>query len=131
MKIVDTRRDIKDETDVCLKCTPIFGTDEMATPANRPKTRQFSRGISYAVDIKLRYRETVVPMKITSSAPPWSVEFQARVAFGTGVEFEDPRPTSWTPGRVYQLRKIRDLQRAVPDPRMTISGNVRVQMTMR
>jgi hypothetical protein len=92
MQIVDPRRDIKGEKDVYLKCKPIFGTDEMTAPVSRPKRRKFATGIGYPVDIKLQYREGMVPMKITSSTPLASVAFQARIAFGICVEFEDPRP---------------------------------------
>jgi hypothetical protein len=132
MQIVDPRREIKGEKDVYLKCKPIFGTYEMTAPVSHPKARQFTAGTIYPVDIKLQYRERIVPMKITSSTPPGSVEFQARIEFGTSVEFEGPRPASWTPGRVYHMRKVRDPQQVIADPRMTrISGNVTVRITMR
>jgi hypothetical protein len=125
MQVVDSRRELKGEVDVCFKCKPIFGTDEMTAPVNAPKPRQFKTETSYPVDIKLQFRERMVPMKITSSTRPGSVEFQARIAFGTAVEFIQPRPASWTPGRVYHMKKVNN-------PRMTpVSGNVTVRMTMR
>jgi hypothetical protein len=92
MQIVDPWREIKGEKDVLLKCQPIFGTDEMTAPISAPKPRQFKTGTSYPVDIKLQFRDRMVPMKITSSTPPGGVEFQARIAFGTVVEFNQPRP---------------------------------------
>jgi hypothetical protein len=132
MQIVDSRRELKGEKDVVLKCQPIFGIDEMTASVSAPKPRQFKTGTSYPVNITLQFQDRMVQMKIMSSTPPESVEFQARIAFGTVVEFNQPRPTTWTPGRVYCMRKVNDPQKRSANPRTTPrSRNVTVRMTMR
>jgi hypothetical protein len=110
MKVVDTRTDLKGESDVTLKCKPIFGTDEMAAAISAPGRRQFRAGASYPVQIRLQLKDRMIPMTVTSSMPTGSVEFQARIHFGTVVEFKLPKPTSWTQGRIYHMRKVANSQ---------------------
>jgi hypothetical protein len=132
MQVVDDRRDIKGQIDVCLKCRPVFGTDEMTAPISAPRLRQFKAGTSYPVDIKLRFQDRVISMKTTRATPSGCVELQARIQFGVAVEFEQPKPTSWAPGRVYQMRRVSGQSGRNQGYRMTsASGNVTVRMTMR
>jgi hypothetical protein len=95
-KVVDPRTELKGEKEVILKCTPIFGTDEMTAPISAPERRQFRMGTNYPVHIKLQFKDRMLPMEIPSSAPTGYVEFQARIRFGTVVEFRQLKPTSWT-----------------------------------
>jgi hypothetical protein len=44
MQVVDSRRDLKGEMDVVLKCQPIFGTDEMTAPISSPSRGSSRRG---------------------------------------------------------------------------------------
>jgi hypothetical protein len=42
MQAVDTRTEIKGDSNVVLKCRPVFGSDEMTAPVSAPGRRQFS-----------------------------------------------------------------------------------------
>jgi hypothetical protein len=46
-------------------------------------------------------------LEVLNSAPVGSVELQARVHFGVPVEFKDPKPSSWAPGKIYQIRRVK------------------------
>jgi hypothetical protein len=131
MQVVDSRKELKGEKDVILDCQPIFGTDEMTAPVSAPQPRQFKVGTSYPVSIRLQYQDRMLPMTVTSSTPPGSVEFQARIGFGTAVEFSQPKPTSWTPGRVYHMRKANSTQKNTGLQSAPVSKTVTVKMTMR
>jgi hypothetical protein len=106
MDVVGSRTELKGEKDVILKCEPIFGTDEMADPVVAPGRRQFRVGTSYSVHIRLQFEDRMVPLEMLSSTPTGCVELQARIHFGAVVEFNHPKPTSWTPGRIYHMRSV-------------------------
>jgi hypothetical protein len=57
MHVVDQRTELKGETDVVLKCKPVFGTDEMTDPVVAPGRRQFRVGTSYPVHIRLQFKD--------------------------------------------------------------------------
>jgi hypothetical protein len=132
MQVVDTRTDIEGESDVVLKCRPVFGTDEMTAPISAPGRRQFMAGTSYPVHIKLQFKDRNVPLEVLSSAPTGCVELQARIHFGAVVEFSQPKPTSWTPGRIYQMRRVTSSQERRGTSQATPPGSdVKVRMTVK
>jgi hypothetical protein len=69
----------------------------------------------------------MVPLEVLNSAPVGSVELQARVHFGVAVEFNIPKPTSWSPGKIYQMRRVKSGERQVS----SLTAEVKVKMTMK
>jgi hypothetical protein len=131
MHIVDPRTELKGMENVVLKCKPVFGQDEMTAPIVAPGRRQFRGGTSYPVHIKLQFKDRMVPLEVLSSSPAGYVEFQARVHFGAVVEFNRPKPTTWTPGRIYHMRRVTDPQTRKPVLQTTSTSNdATVKMTM-
>jgi hypothetical protein len=114
MHIVDPRTELKGMENVILKCKPVFGEDEMTAPILAAGRRQFRGGTSYQVHIKLQFKDRMVPLEVLNSSPAEYVEFQARVHFGAVVEFNQPKPTTWTPGRIYHMRRATDPQTRGP-----------------
>jgi hypothetical protein len=74
----------------------------------------------------------MVPMEVLSSSPAGYVEFQARIHFGAVVEFSQPRPVTWTPGRIYQMKMVKTLQSRGLSYQTTSSGDeVKIKMTVK
>jgi hypothetical protein len=128
MRITDPRTEIAAGDNVVLKCKPIFGMDEMTAPISAPNRRQFQAGKSFPVRIKLQLQDRMVPLEVLNTAPAGNVEFQARIHFGTAVEFIIPKPTVWTPGRIYQMRRVKSNQTRQA---ATQGGEVKVKMTVK
>jgi hypothetical protein len=132
MQVVDTRMELKGDSDVVLKCRPVFGTDEMTAPVSAPGRRQFRPGTGYPVHIKLQFKDRMVPLEVPSSCPAGYVEFQARIHFGAVVEFNQPKPTTWTPGRIYQMKRVKTPQsRGLTFQSTPPSNEVKVKMTVK
>jgi hypothetical protein len=125
MQITDPRTEIAAGEKVILKCKPIFGLDEMTAPISAPNRRQFQAGKSFPVRIRLRFKDRMVPLEVLNTAPVGQVEFQARIHFGVAVEFNVPKPTSWSPGKIHQMRRVKANQTSSP------SGEMKVKMTMK
>jgi hypothetical protein len=107
MQITDPRTEIAAGDSVVLKCKPIFGLDEMTAPISAPNRRQFQAGKSFPGRIKLQLKDRMVPLEVLNSSPAGYVEFQARIHFGAAVEFNTPKSTSWSPGTIYQMRRVK------------------------
>jgi hypothetical protein len=127
MQIADPRTEIVAGENVVLKCKPIFGLDEMTAPISAPNRRQFQVGKSIPVRIKLQFKDRMVPLEVLNSAPVGSVELQARVHFGVAVEFNIPKPTSWSPGKIYQMRRVK----SGAGQTSSLTAEVKVKMTMK
>jgi hypothetical protein len=127
MQITAPRTEIAAGESVILKCKPIFGLDEMTAPISAPNHRQFRAGKSIPVRIKLQFKDRMVPLEVLNSAPVASVEFQARVHFGVAVEFMIPKPTAWYPGKIYQMRRVKQGGGQTKPP----TTDVKVKMTVR
>jgi hypothetical protein len=67
---------------------------------------------SYPVGIQVELEGRQVPLPIASNSPPSGVEALARIKFGQNVEFQSPKPITWTANKVYVLKRTTDL--AVP-----------------
>jgi hypothetical protein len=118
--------------DIILKCKPIFGLDEMMAPVSAPNRRQYQPGKSFPVRIKLQPKDRMGPLEVFNSSPAGHVEFQARIHFGTAVEFFIPKPTTWTPGRMYQMRRVKTQQPQEPTGQTaSLKGEVKIKMTMK
>jgi hypothetical protein len=127
MQITDPRTEIVAGDSVVLKCKPIFGLDEMTAPISAPNRRHFQVGKSIPVRIKLQFKDRMVPLEVLNSAPVGSVELQARVHFGVAVEFNIPKPTSWSPGKIYQMRRVK----SGVGQANSLTAEVKVKMTMK
>jgi hypothetical protein len=124
--------EIEANSGITLKCKPIFGADEMSAPVSAPKRRSFVPGRSIPVHIKLEFKDRMMPSEVLSSSPAGYVEFQASIHFGASVEFLIPKPTSWTPGRIYQMRGVKNQQpRSLGGPTVTSSNEAKIKMTMK
>jgi hypothetical protein len=119
MRITDPRRDINGLNDVLLTCEPVYEQEEIAKPAN---SKLLPTGPGYNVDINVQLGEKCVLMKIMNSTPPTTVEAQERIVMGCSVELDELTPISWTPGRVYKLRKAGTSPRASCSERMVQRG---------
>jgi hypothetical protein len=129
MQITDPRTDIQGGTDIVLKCKPIFGLDEMTAPVSAPGRRKSPPGRSFPVRIKLQLKDLMVPLEVLNSSPAGYVEFQARIHFGIPVEFMIPKPTTWTPGRIYQMRRVQSQQ--MTGQATLQDGDVKIKMTVK
>jgi hypothetical protein len=127
MQITDPRTEIVAGESVILECKPVFGLDEMTAPVSAPNRRQFRAGKSISVRIKLQFKDRTVPLEVLNSAPVGSVELQARVHFGVAVEFYIPKPTSWSPGKIYQMRRVK----SGGEHERSLAAGVDVKMTLR
>jgi hypothetical protein len=125
MQITDPRTEIVAGETVILKCKPIFGLDEMTAPISAPNRRQFQAGKSFPVRIRVQLQDRMAPLEVLNNALVGSVEFQARIHFGVAVEFKAPKPTSWAPGKTYQMRRVKPNQMCSP------TTEVKVRMTMK
>jgi hypothetical protein len=106
MQVIDTRTEIEGGSEIVLKCRPVFGMDEMTAPVSAPNRRRFQSGTSYPIHIKLQFKDRMVSLEVLNSSPAGYVEFQARIHFGAVVEFSQPKPTTWMPGRIYQMKRL-------------------------
>jgi hypothetical protein len=70
----------------------------------------------------------MVPFEVLNTSPAGYVEFQARIHFGTPVEFMIPKPTTWSPRKIYQIRRVKLYQAEQTIP---LSGEVKVEMTVK
>jgi hypothetical protein len=132
MHVVDQRTELKGEKDVILKCRPVFGTDKMTEPVVAPGRRQFRAGTSCPVHTRLQFKYRVVPLEILSPTSTGCVELQARIHFGAVVEFNLPKPTAWTPGRIYHMRRVTEPQtRGFAFQSTPATNEVKVRMTMK
>jgi hypothetical protein len=103
----------------------------MTATISAPNQRQFQAGKSFPVRIKLQLKDRMVPLEVLNSSPAGYVEFQARIHFGTPVEFMIPKPTTWTPGRIYQMRRVKSQQSQGQTGQSAPSnGDVKIKMTM-
>jgi hypothetical protein len=115
-----------------LKCRPVFGVDEMTSPVSAPNRRRFQSGASYPVLIKLQFKDRMVRLEVLSSSPARYVEFQARIHFGAVVEFSQPKPTTWTPGRIYQMKRVKTPQsRGLTYQTTASSKEVKIKVTVK
>jgi hypothetical protein len=132
MQITDPRMEIGRGDDILLKCKPIFGLDEMTAPVSAPNRRQYQPGKSFPVRIKLQLKDRMVPLEVLNSSPAGYVEFQARIHCRTAVEFFIPKPTTWTPGIMCQIRRVKTQQPQGPTGQTaSLNGEVKIKMTMK
>jgi hypothetical protein len=92
MIVMDERRRVEAEPVPQLLCMPNDDQPEAEKPGS------FSR---FPVAIQVQLAEQRISLNVRSTEPPESVAARARVQFGVGVSFSDPRPKSWTSNQVY------------------------------